>query len=289
MRTRIVLLVALFLSIPIATPAQEPPSSAAPSADDRKKARERYDAGVRKFDVGRFDEAAADFEAAYQLTGAPEILYNMATTYRAAKKYDKALLMYRAYLRKVPDTTFRADVEKRIAELTPIVKQQEEEQRRLREEEERRQREQQRLQEEQAQQQQQQRQTPTAPEPPPPAPPKPLPKWVQPAGIAIGAVGIAGIGAVVALSVLAKNQSDTVASAAANHVVFDGSLHDTEARGKAYDAGAIACYVAGGVLAATGVALIVVARTRRAPVEQVAAAPFVSPAGGGGLSLAGRF
>ena len=256
-----------------------------PTAEQKAQARERYDAGVRKFDVGRFDEAAADFEAAYQLTGAPEILFNMATAYRAAKHYDKALLMYRAYLRRVPDTGQRDTVEKRIAELTPIVKQQEDEQRAAREEAARRERERadRAEQEQQQQQAQQQQQGPASP-----PPPKPLPRWVQPTGIAVAAVGVAGIGVGIALSFLAKSAADTVSSAAAGHMVFDGNLHDTEARGKGYDAGAIGCYVAGGVLAAAGVALIVVARTHRGPVEHVSALPVAGPSGGG-FVVEGRF
>lgn len=262
--------------------AGQPP----PTAEQKAQARERYDAGVRKFDVGRFDEAAADFEAAYQLTGAPEILFNMATAYRAAKHYDKALLMYRAYLRRVPDTGQRDTVEKRIAELTPIVKQQEDEQRSARDEAARRERAERAAQEQQQQQQLAQQQQPGVATPPPP--PKPLPRWVQPTGIAVAAVGVAGVGVGIALSFLAKSAADTVSSAAAGHMVFDGNLHDTEARGKGYDAGAIGCYVAGGVLAAAGVALIVVARTHRGPVEHVSALPVAGPSGGG-FVVEGRF
>lgn len=277
------------LGLTLLLPAVAHAQPATPPTDAQKaQARQRYDAGVRKFDVGRFEDAAADFEAAYELSGAPEILFNMATAYRAAKKYEKALLMYRAYLRRVPEAPQRAVVEARIAELAPIVKQQQLEKQRQ-EEEQRRQREleeQQRLQQEQQRLQQEQGATTTPPAAP--AAPRPLPRWVAPAGYAVGAVGIAGLGTGIALSLLARSASDTVQSAAASGSVFDSDLKNTEARGKAEDTGAIACYVVGGVLVAAGATMVIVAKLRAKRAEKVAVAPYVGPSGGG-LTLAGSF
>jgi tetratricopeptide (TPR) repeat protein len=243
-------------------------SASESQAEQKAKAIDRYSAGARKFDVGRFDEAAADFSAAYELSGAPEILFNMGTAYRAAKKYDKALISYRAYLRRVPDAPQREIVQQRITELTDKLNQ--EQQREQREKEEaRRQREEEAL---------FRRQQLLTVQPKTPIPP---PRWMQPAGIGLAAVGLAGVATGVAMSTLARSASNTVQSAAASHAVFDSGLHDTEARGKAEDSASIACYVAGGALIATGVTLIAVARARKRAASSFAIAPVATPRSAG--------
>ena len=53
--------------------------------------------GVRKFEVGRFDEAIAGFERAYELTNNWELLFNIGITHRRRYDYtkaDRALVKY---------------------------------------------------------------------------------------------------------------------------------------------------------------------------------------------------
>ena len=90
----------------------------------KAEARKHYDAGSRKFDVGEYDSAAEEFKAAYEIVGDPVILYNIAQSYRLAQKHDLALRFYKTYLRKVPDTKNRAEVESRIEDLTRTIAEQ---------------------------------------------------------------------------------------------------------------------------------------------------------------------
>src|SRR5947209_6904018 len=90
-------------------------SCAIASADDATGvAREHYKRGSSLFDLGRFGDAAKEFEAAYEAKNDPALLYNLGQAYRADGQYNKALVAYKAFLRKSDDTSRRSDVEARI-------------------------------------------------------------------------------------------------------------------------------------------------------------------------------
>ena len=93
-------------------------------ADEAADAREHFQKGRTLYDVGRFDDAAREFEAAYQIKADPVLLYNLAQAYRFAGKSQPALIAYRSYLRNQPDARNRAQVEASIAELQRIVEEQ---------------------------------------------------------------------------------------------------------------------------------------------------------------------
>lgn len=82
---------------------------AAPSADD--KAQQRYQAGLEAFEAGRFGEAAAAFEEAFELAGDPTLLYNVSIAYEKAGKLDEALEALDQYAELAPDSE-RADIER---------------------------------------------------------------------------------------------------------------------------------------------------------------------------------
>ena len=85
--------------------------------DDLSKARRRFEKGQRLYDLRRYTESVPEFEAAYELSGDPVLLYNLAQSYRMAEKYPDALHYYRAYLKKVPKSPRTDVVKRRIAEL----------------------------------------------------------------------------------------------------------------------------------------------------------------------------
>jgi tetratricopeptide (TPR) repeat protein len=95
-------------------------------ADEASSARDHYNRGSTLFDLGRFGEAAREFEAAYEAKNDPALLYNLGQAYRADGNVSKALVAYRAFLRKSPDIgkARRAEVEARIAELQHLVDEQ---------------------------------------------------------------------------------------------------------------------------------------------------------------------
>ncbi len=90
----------------------------------KAEARMHYENGSRKFDLTEYDDAAAEFKAAYELVGDPVILYNIAQSYRLARKHELALLFYKTYLRKVDSPPNKAEVESRIADLTKVIAEQ---------------------------------------------------------------------------------------------------------------------------------------------------------------------
>jgi tetratricopeptide (TPR) repeat protein len=80
-------------------------------------ARQHYERGTALFDLRRYREAAAEYEAAFELKNEPALLFNIAQAYRAAGDYEAALRSYRAYLRRTGDPPNRAEVERYIGKL----------------------------------------------------------------------------------------------------------------------------------------------------------------------------
>jgi tetratricopeptide (TPR) repeat protein len=72
---------------------------------------------MRSYDLGRFQDAIREFEAAYELNDDPAYLYNLAQAHRRAGNSQKAVELYRTYLRKAPEASDRETVEQRIAAL----------------------------------------------------------------------------------------------------------------------------------------------------------------------------
>jgi tetratricopeptide (TPR) repeat protein len=86
-------------------------------ADDVNAAREHFQRGSTAYDLGRFLDAAHEYEAAYEAKRDPTILFNIGQAYRFVPDYGKAILAFKAYLRNAPAAPNRADVEARIIEL----------------------------------------------------------------------------------------------------------------------------------------------------------------------------
>jgi tetratricopeptide (TPR) repeat protein len=76
-----------------------------------------YREGVLHYQLGEYDRAIDRFTRAYKLTGAPPLLYDLAQAYRLKRNPQRALPLYRAYLRMQPRAANRPEVEQRIAEL----------------------------------------------------------------------------------------------------------------------------------------------------------------------------
>ena len=84
------------------------------STDNKAAAKEHYTRGTSFYDLGHYDEAIKEFEAAYELKNDPAFLYNLAQSYRMAGKHDQALHFYKTYLRYVPKAPNKADIEEKI-------------------------------------------------------------------------------------------------------------------------------------------------------------------------------
>ena len=78
--------------------AQSEPDAPVDVGSEDAAAREHFERGAAAFQDGRFDEAASEFGQAYDLSGRPELLYNLYVSHRDAGNDVEALRALRAYL-----------------------------------------------------------------------------------------------------------------------------------------------------------------------------------------------
>jgi tetratricopeptide (TPR) repeat protein len=85
-------------------------------------AREASRKGTAAYNLGSYEEAARQYEAAYRLVQDPILLFNLGQSWRLGGQPDKALTAYRAYLRTAPpDAPNRDSVQRRIHDLESTV------------------------------------------------------------------------------------------------------------------------------------------------------------------------
>lgn len=95
----------------------------ADEADDVAAARLHYKLGTRAFDLGHYDEAVKEYEAAYEAKDDPALLFNIGQAYRLKGDFAAALRAYKSYLHRVPDAENAEEVRSRIAELQKLADQ----------------------------------------------------------------------------------------------------------------------------------------------------------------------
>jgi hypothetical protein len=115
---RIPVVVALTLLVPAGALAQ--PSE----ADER--ARVLFQAGMVHYEAGEYERALTEFEAAYELSQRPVLLYNIATTRERIGALEQALEAFEAFLRTgtEPPNMEREALERRIDALRRRVERQ---------------------------------------------------------------------------------------------------------------------------------------------------------------------
>jgi tetratricopeptide (TPR) repeat protein len=92
-------------------------TAATAHAEDKSAAKDHWERGTKFYDIGKYDDAIKEFEAAYEAKSDPAFLYNLAQSHRLAGHPNEALRLYRTYLRYVPKAPNRADIDDRIKEL----------------------------------------------------------------------------------------------------------------------------------------------------------------------------
>lgn len=92
------LLFAIALAWPLAVQAQ--PKT--PSAADKQAAVQHWEKARSAYSFGNYDIAIAEYQAAFDLTGAPEYIFNIAQTQRAKGDKPAAVASYRRYLELDP-------------------------------------------------------------------------------------------------------------------------------------------------------------------------------------------
>jgi tetratricopeptide (TPR) repeat protein len=112
MLVRIIAALLVLSLFPVVTNAQQ---------EDVAKARDHYKRGTKAYDLGRYLEAAREYETAYEIKDDPALLYNIAQAYRLGGDHANALRSYRSFLRRLPNAPNRPDVETKIAELQKVI------------------------------------------------------------------------------------------------------------------------------------------------------------------------
>lgn len=114
-----------------------PPKSAPESAAADARAHALFRDGDAAYAEGRYEEAHAAFQEAYELSGRPQLLFNISNALERLGRYAEASEALERYLTsgKVKD---RAIIQKRLANLSKRVDEQKKEEERAREEEEKR-------------------------------------------------------------------------------------------------------------------------------------------------------
>jgi len=92
--------------------------------DDEKQAHVLYDRAEKSFDLGKFSDALADYQSAYEAKPLPGFLFNIAQCYRNLGKFERARFFFRRYLALEPHAPNRWRVEELIAEMSKQLEEQ---------------------------------------------------------------------------------------------------------------------------------------------------------------------
>jgi hypothetical protein len=104
------------------------PGRARAASDDEKHARALYERAEKSFDVGKFSDALADYQAAYEAKPLPGFLFNIAQCYRNMGDFERARFFFRRYLAVDPRAPNRRKVEELISEMTKQLEAQQKDQ-----------------------------------------------------------------------------------------------------------------------------------------------------------------
>ncbi len=239
--------------------------------DQTERARIHLKAAIAYYDDGRYDDAAREMQAAYQLKALPDLQYNLAQCYERLNKLDDAAKAYENYLAGVPEAPDRAAVVARIANLHERAK---------------------------AAAQPDGSPAPAlAPTekvvfktivvykvaPPPPG------RGARYAAYGLAVLGAGALASGIAFTILTSQASNAVTKGGntANPPPFDSQIPN-QSNGRTYPIIAGISYGVAGLAAAGSVALFMIGRKIDREAPKLSFAPSVGP-GGGGLFVRGRF
>ena len=98
--------------------AQSPPPAGGNTSQEALAAsKAHFNQGTRHYELAHYQEALAEYDAAYMAVPDPAYLFNIAQCHRKMGHDKDAVEFYKRYLRAAPNAPNRADVERRIEEL----------------------------------------------------------------------------------------------------------------------------------------------------------------------------
>jgi tetratricopeptide (TPR) repeat protein len=86
-----------------------------------QQARDLFQRGRDAFNDGRFEDALHDFRRSYQLSGRPELLFNIGSASDRLRHNQEALDAFEGYLEARPEAPNRREVERRIVVLRHAI------------------------------------------------------------------------------------------------------------------------------------------------------------------------
>jgi tetratricopeptide (TPR) repeat protein len=115
------LAVVAWVALGMATPAT---AWAQLTPQQKQEVRQHYEKATRAYDIGKYDEAIAEYQNVYEISGDSKMLYNIGQAYRLNGQPEQALRFYRRYLQRLPNAVNREDVEKKIADQEKALEEQ---------------------------------------------------------------------------------------------------------------------------------------------------------------------
>src|SRR5688572_24596338 len=88
-----------------------------PSGQSQERARALFQAGVAAIEEGDYEGAYRYFRESFELSGRPQLLFNLGNAAERLRRDDEAIDWYRRYLDAMPDADNRAYVEGRLRAL----------------------------------------------------------------------------------------------------------------------------------------------------------------------------
>jgi len=84
-------------------------------------ARDHYRRATASYDLGRYAQAAKEYELTYENSLDPSMLFNAAQAYRLLKDWPKSVFLYSSYVRLAPAGPMADSARSRIAELKQLI------------------------------------------------------------------------------------------------------------------------------------------------------------------------
>lgn len=91
------------------------------SKADLEKAAKLFEEAETAYRVQEYEKALEKFKAAYYISPRPELLFSIAQCQRLSGQNEEALISYRSFLQKAPDSSLAQSAKERITELEGLL------------------------------------------------------------------------------------------------------------------------------------------------------------------------
>ena len=92
--------------------------------EQRREARRIARQGAQQYDLGHFEEALAQYERAYEVYSAPQLLFNIGQCHRELGHHERVVYFFERFLGEVPDAPNRRLVTELLEESRAILERQ---------------------------------------------------------------------------------------------------------------------------------------------------------------------